>query len=309
MNGGLLSSDAAANQRDPQRGTAGEGGPGNGTGQGIANFFNELNREALSFNYGKRRLITMSYFCPHPRLASKSNRSSSPYAPLTEQIRQLNPVTHAYGHGDGQNIGRVAALEGTGYIQSTLGYPRIGDHDAAAAGTRDGKQQQQLVRRLMLVWEPSYGDFVTVRRRGLETSLAKGITVIKHCRNHRAVTRSLALDLANGLLVLTHKNPVASKPKVYELSYMHRVDPGRTTDVFRASWRRQVNDDRCMSLYGDWAGGRTLDIEFSSLQARDMVLRVLRDFLNARRSMDEDLRLLSAHSSPGVYHSSLGRSI
>ena len=77
------------------------------------------------------------------------------------------------------------------------------------------------------------------------------MAVIKHCRNHRAVTRSLALDLANGLLVLTHKNSVASsKPKVYELSSMHRVDPGRTTDVFRASWRRRVNDDRCLSLHG-----------------------------------------------------------
>lgn len=96
---------------------------------GASAFFHELNREAMGFDYGTRRVISASHFVPHDRLSNNGvvpttvNDGVWPRPPpLTEEIERLNSTAHVFSGGGGETLSRVVALEGTCYMQHTIGY-------------------------------------------------------------------------------------------------------------------------------------------------------------------------------------------
>lgn len=91
----------------------------------VAAHFAQLNR--VPAMDGAAKVITVSHFLPRidlvPSYVSKRHRILDPVlgsTHLEDQLRQLNPVIHVYGHS---HINRSVRIDGIRYVNNAFGYP------------------------------------------------------------------------------------------------------------------------------------------------------------------------------------------
>jgi Icc-related predicted phosphoesterase len=102
--------------------------PGTAGAREIADHFLALNLPALYPRHG--RVISFSHFLPridilpaNPRPEVRMLYPVLGTTRLDQQIRQLQPAIHVYGHS---HLNRQVTLDGTSYVNNAFGYPHEG---------------------------------------------------------------------------------------------------------------------------------------------------------------------------------------
>lgn len=100
--------------------------PGHYSMPDVAEYFHKLNTPALDIV--NRTVISFSHFLPRidlmPSYIPQKRRILYPIlgsSKLEEQIRQLHPAFHIYGHS---HVNRNVAIDGISYINNAFGYPQ-----------------------------------------------------------------------------------------------------------------------------------------------------------------------------------------